>query len=182
MSVASSRSAEESIRAPTHNLWKSQRYILQNLCPQCCPYFHRGKQYVCRSSHLCTRSHLLQTCQTIRALADRPYIAWIDWLFTARAMSPESSVGTVAICQESRQIAAIGEQRITTKSSSLLFKAVTLAEVFAYCCSQVSERKWNENPHFSDFLSVPFTFLRTPKIKGKCFVCYQRNLKYGCRN
>lgn len=113
--------------------------MLQNLCPQHCPYFHWGKQCVCRSSRLCTQSHALQTSQTNHALADRPFIAWIDLLFITRAMSPKSSVGTVAICQESQQIAVRGKQRITAKSSSLVFKAVTLAKVFAYCCYQVGE-------------------------------------------
>lgn len=165
MSVASSRSARQSIRAPTHNLWKSWRYILQILCPQCCPYFHWGKQRVCRNSRLYIWSQVLQTCWTNHALADRPYIAWIEWLFITRAMSPESSVGTVVICQESQQIAAIGKEHIATKSSSLMFKAVTLAEVFDYCCSQVSEWKRNEVLHFSVFLSVSLTVLCTSKLK-----------------
>jgi len=44
-------------------------------------------------------------------------------------------------------------------------RVVTLAEVFAYCCSQIREWKQNQILHFLVYLYVSFAFLCTPKLE-----------------
>lgn len=136
---------------PQHIICAKVEYLLFRISVLSAVQISSGESSMC-AEVLCTWSHVLQASQTNHVLVDRPYIAWIDGLFITRAMSPDCGVGTMAICQESQHIAEIGKQLITTKSSSMVFKAVTLAEVFAYCCSQVSEWKQNEILHFFGFL------------------------------
>lgn len=156
--------------SPTTSSVQEVKYTFLRICVHCSAlsvFPLRKAGCVCRSSGLCilSASHLPDILES--ALAGRPFISYIDWLFITGTVNPESSVVyTTTISQKSQQIdAKISKRWVTAKNTSPMSKAVSLSDVLVYCCSQISEWKQNQLLHFLVYFSVSFTFLCTPKWK-----------------
>lgn len=159
--------------SPTTLSVEEVKYTFFRICVHCSAlsvFPLRKAGCVCRSSGLCTLSASRFPDILESALAVRPRISYIDRLFITGTVNPESNVVyTTTISQKSQQIAAkIGKRWVTAKNSSPMSKAVSLSDVLAYCCSQISEWKQNQILHFLVYFSVSFTFLCTPKWKEIC--------------